>query len=484
MANVIIMEYQLKKLVSHYRKALQIKPDNVAVYDKIAELYYEQGELDKTLEVCQEALQIQPDLVSVPKVLNKMLQTLGFEGEEITAFQNLLQTKLDFESFQMLLSCSETMKTTADAKTWKDAFVLGYNLKQKKQWDEAIAAYMKAIEIEPSLSFSYLTLNYIINYCFSPEPKHLERIIASYHQLIQGRLTSYYAYVVLGDILTKQGKVVEAILAYKSAIDRTIYLNQKITTKYINSPKIDDVSFLIIGMGKAGTSSLYYYLYQHPQIIPATDKELHFFNKNFDLGVDWYLAHFPPLPVGGGFLTGEATPWYLGSYEVEKKVFQLFPQIKLIAILRNPVDRAISQYYMNVKLMKEHRSLEVAMTSEVEILKDIADPTQVIEKYWQTEKGYLWSGLYVYFLEKWMTVFPREQFLILRSEDLSSQTDKTMKQVYNFLEITDYSLSGYPKVNSGSYSKTNNELRKKLSDFFQPHNQKLEDYLGMKFNWE
>ncbi|MBN3958895.1 MAG: sulfotransferase domain-containing protein [Nostoc sp. NMS8] len=142
-------------------------------------------------------------------------------------------------------------------------------------------------------------------------------------------------------------------------------------------------------MGKAGTSSLYYYLYQHPQILPASDKELHFFNKYFDLGVDWYLAHFPPLPVEEGFLTGEATPWYLGSYEVEKRVFQLFPKIKLIAILRNPVTRAISQYNMSLKSMKEHRTLEVAMTSELEILKGIADPTQVIEKYWQTGKGYL-----------------------------------------------------------------------------------------------
>jgi tetratricopeptide (TPR) repeat protein len=478
------MKYQLKKLVTHYRKALQIKPDNLAVYGKIAELYYEQGELDKTLEVCQESLQIQADLASAPKVLNKILQTLGFEGEEITTFQNLLQSKLVYESFHLLLSRSEEVKTAADVKTWKDAIVLGYDLKEKNQWNEAIAAYMKAIKIEPSLSLSYFALNYIICYCTSLEQNELARIIASYHQIIQGRLTPSYADVTLGDMLSKQGKITEAITAYKTGINKTIYPNKKYTNKYIDSPKIYNVSFLIIGMGKAGTSSLHHYLCQHPQILPATDKELHFFNKNFDLGLDWYLAHFPPLPVEGGFLTGEATPWYLGSYEVEKKVFQLFPKIKLIAILRNPVDRAISQYYMNLKMMKEHRSLEVAMTSELEILKDIIDPTQVSEKYWQTEKGYLWFGLYFYFLEKWMTLFPREQFLILRSEDLSSQTDKTMKQVYEFLEIPDYSLSEYPKVNSGSYSITSNELRQKLSDFFQPHNQKLEDYLGMKFDWE
>ncbi|RCJ32532.1 hypothetical protein A6769_27755 [Nostoc punctiforme NIES-2108] len=186
------MEYQLKKIVTHYRKALQIKPDNLAVYDKIAELYYEQGELDKTLKVCQEALQIQSDLASVSKLLNKMLQTLGFEGEEITTFQNLLQIKLDYERVDILLSRSETVKTPADVKTWKNAIVLGYDFKEKKQWNEVITAYMKAIEIEPSLSLSYFTLNYISNYCLTPELNQLERIIAFYYQLIQGRLTSPY----------------------------------------------------------------------------------------------------------------------------------------------------------------------------------------------------------------------------------------------------------------------------------------------------
>lgn len=478
------MEYQLKKLVTHYRKALQIKPDNLAVYEKIAELYYGQRELDKTLEVCQEALQIQPDLASVPKILNKMLQTLGFQGEEITAFQNLLQSKLNYATFNMLLSPCEEVKTVADVKIWKDAIVLGNDLKEKNQWNEAIAASMKAIEIEPSFSLSYLLLNYIICCCTSLKQNELARIIASYYQIIQGRLTPSYANVALGDILTKQGKITEAITAYKTGIDKTIYANKKYTNKYIDSPKIYNVNFLIIGMGKAGTSSLYHYLSQHPQILPATAKELHFFNHNFELGIDWYLAHFPPVPVGGDFLTGEATPWYLSSNNVEKKVFQLFPNIKLIAILRNPIDRAISHYYMNLKLRKEHRSLEGAITSELAILKDITNPNLISEKYWQTESGYLWFGLYIYFLEKWMVLFPREQFLILQSEDLSSQTDKTMKQVYEFLGISNYLLSEYSKINSGAYANISNELRQKLSEFFQPHNQKLEDYLGMEFHWK
>ncbi|MEH2455979.1 hypothetical protein [Nostoc sp.] len=106
-----------------------------------------------------------------------------------------------YESFHLLLSCSEEVKTAADVKTWKDAIVLGYDFQEKNQCNEAITAYMKAIEIEPSLSLSYFELNYIICYCTLLEQNELARIIASYHQIIQGRLTPSYADVALGDIV-------------------------------------------------------------------------------------------------------------------------------------------------------------------------------------------------------------------------------------------------------------------------------------------
>lgn len=472
------------KLIDHYRKALKIKPNNLFVYNQIAELYYERGELDKTLELCQEALLIQSDLALPLRILYQVLQRLGFDKEEIATLQKGIQNKLGEKAFQTVLFSQPKVPTAADAKTWKDAIALGYALKVKNQWYEAIAAYLKAIEIEPALSWPHLELHsLIISYRISFDPNQLEKFINYYSQLIQVRSTHPFAYVLLGDILTKQGKKAEAITSYKTAIHQTTYLNKDYPVNYRNLSKAYEVKFLIIGVGKSGTSALYYYLCKHPQIIPPTQKELHFFNKNFQLGLDWYLAQFPPLPQSGGFLTGEATPWYLSSDGVEEKVFRLFPNIKLIVVLRNPVSRAISHYYMMNCTMGEHRFLEAAMLSELEILREIKNPIEISAKYWQTEKGYLWSGLYVYFLEKWMALFPREQFLILRSEDLYNRTAKTMQQVYEFLEIPDYSLPDYPKSNSGSYPNVSHELRQKLSDFFRPHNQNLEDYLGMKFHW-
>lgn len=470
------------KLIDHYRKALQIKPNNLVVYNQLAKLYYERGELEKTLEVCQEALQIQSNLMLVSTVLYQILQKLGFKEKEIETLQKGIQDNLGEEVFYDLLYINPKVLTITDVTTWKEAIALGYILKEKKQWNEAIYAYLKAIEIEPALSLPHIWLHHIITYCTSLETNQLEEITKLFIQSIQGLSTPYYAYLLLGDMLTKQGKIVEAIDAYRLGIHKTVCLNQRYPIKFINSSQHYQVNFLIIGAGKSGTTALYYYLCKHPKFIPPLQKELDFFNSNLELGLDWYLAHFPPLPNEGGFLTGEATPWYFGQEGVAEKVFQLFPNIKLILILRNPVSRAISHYYMNLKTT-ENRSLETAINSELKILSNLENPLQVSGEYWETEQGYLWFGLYSYFLEKWMALFPREQLLILRSEDLCNETAKTMQQVYEFLEIPDYPLPDYPKYNSSSYPNVNHELRQKLSDFFRPHNQKLEDYLGMKFDW-
>lgn len=81
-------------------------------------------------------------------------------------------------------------------------------------------------------------------------------------------------------------------------------------------------------------------------------------------------------------------------------------------------------------------------------------------------------------------MFPREQFLILKSEDLFANPSATMKQVYEFLNLPDHPLPEYRNYNPNSYPALNPVLRQQLADFFRPYNQELEDYLGMKFNWE
>ena len=102
---------------------------------------------------------------------------------------------------------------------------------------------------------------------------------------------------------------------------------------------------------------------------------------------------------------------------------------------------------MASKACLEHRSLENAIADEMAILGDAVSLIQVSETYWETERGYLWCSLYLPFLKKWMSLFSREQFLILNSEDLYNAPSKTLSRVFEFLNIADCDLISYTKLN-------------------------------------
>ena len=132
--------------------------------------------------------------------------------------------------------------------------------------------------------------------------------------------------------------------------------------------------FLIIGTQRGGTTSLYHYLQAHPCLQATTTKEVHFFDRKYHKGLMWYRGHFPTVWEKAcaqqvqkqAFVTGEASPSYLFHPHVYKRVAQALPQVKLIVLLRNPVDRAYSQYYHSIELGHESRSFEEAIRDEQE----------------------------------------------------------------------------------------------------------------------
>jgi Sulfotransferase domain len=209
------------------------------------------------------------------------------------------------------------------------------------------------------------------------------------------------------------------------------------------APNYGMLDFLIIGAQKCGTTSLYNYLVQHPQIVPALQKEVHFFDFNFDKGLDWYFGQFPNYNPADNLITGEASPYYIFHPLVAKRVHQLFPKVKLIVLLRNPVERAISHYYHEVRLGCEPLCLEEAIASEPirlqgETEKLIADGTYY--SFNHQHYTYLSRGIYVDQLQSWFNLFPREQFLILKSEDLYANPAQVLNKVLEFLEVSPYQL--------------------------------------------
>lgn len=253
--------------------------------------------------------------------------------------------------------------------------------------------------------------------------------------------------------------------------------------------------FLIIGAARCGTTSLYEYLISHPNISSASGKEVYFFDKKYSKGLNWYKSFFPFKSntlfhtnlSKNKILTGEATPRYLYHHHSPKRIFKTLPNVKLIVLLRNPIDRAYSHYQMEVDHNHETLSFEDAIEKEKSIVQHEIELMDHDENYYSVEfyrKSYLTRGIYVTQLKNWFKFFPRNQFLILKSEDFYFNTSDVYNKVLKFLELPEYNLQQYKQFKMRPYSSMNDEIRKKLTDYFTPYNKELYKLLGTNFNWE
>ena len=252
--------------------------------------------------------------------------------------------------------------------------------------------------------------------------------------------------------------------------------------------------FLIIGAARSGTTSLYEYLIQHPCIMPGVGKEIYFFDKKFDQGVNWYKSFFPTTMAKSKLekkqrtkcLTGEATPRYLHYPHAPKRVFNLVPNVKLIVLLRNPIDRSYSHYQMEVDSGHEELSFEDAIDQEKQKIVHDMKKMEKDENFYSVNfyrKSYLDRGIYADQLKRWFEFFPKEQFLIIQSEDLYSNTPKVYEKVLKFLDLPKFELNSFKAHRMRKYSNINTETRKKLIDYFKPHNEQLYQLLDRNFGW-
>ena len=99
--------------------------------------------------------------------------------------------------------------------------------------------------------------------------------------------------------------------------------------------------FIIIGAQMCGTTSLYDYLAKHPNVLLSYVKEIHFFDHSYNKGLLWYRSFFPLRIIKGKRMTGEASPYYIFHSHSAKRIAKTLPSVKLIVMLRNPVDRSI-----------------------------------------------------------------------------------------------------------------------------------------------
>lgn len=201
-------------------------------------------------------------------------------------------------------------------------------------------------------------------------------------------------------------------------------------------------NFLVIGTAKAGTTSLYNYLKVHPEIFMSPVKEPRFFglvgerpnfqgigdkkvNRTLITDLEEYKKLFEKVSYEKAI--GEASTWYLYSDKAAVQIKQYIPNAKLIAVLRNPVERAYSNY-----LHQRNRSCEEPLEDFNQALQE---EKKRIQNNWRPFWHYKNMGFYYIQLNRYFEVFPASQIKIYLQEDLIEKPMETMQQIFDFLEV-------------------------------------------------
>ena len=245
-------------------------------------------------------------------------------------------------------------------------------------------------------------------------------------------------------------------------------------------------NFIIIGTVRSGTTSLYYNICEHPSVLPADYDEIGFFDSNFQLGINWYRSMFPTKADMKKIrretqyaITGEDTPFYFWKDEVVERISQTLPNVKLILILRNPVDRAYSNYKLAVRTGNEKFSFDDAIDTEMRFMKD-----HTIRESIDQRRSYLAKGLYSKQLKLWRNNYSEKDIHILCTEDMRDKPKEELSKIFKFLEISEYDIKNPQQQKMYKYEDMNPDIRQKLIEYYRPHNRELFDLMGRKFDWD
>jgi hypothetical protein len=251
--------------------------------------------------------------------------------------------------------------------------------------------------------------------------------------------------------------------------------------------------FLVIGAQKCGTTALYAYLRWHPHVTGPAWKEVSFFDRHYGRGESWYRGQFPSRPwlwLRGGRsgqrpLVGEASPSYVLHPYAPQRVRALLPDVRLVVLLRDPVDRAFSHYHHEVALGREPLSFEEALDREDERtaaeLDRLGDTSYFSQPWW--DFTYAARGRYAEQLRRWLEVFPRDRLLVLASEQLRLEPARAYADVLAFIGADPFELAEYPPIFEREYAPMHPDTRARLERYFAPHNDDLYALLGEDLGW-
>lgn len=240
--------------------------------------------------------------------------------------------------------------------------------------------------------------------------------------------------------------------------------------------------FLVIGAQKSGSTSLFNYLGLHSSVLPSVQKEIFFFNRYYACGERWYRRYFPYQCrlIERGMITGEGSTTYLCSPEAPERVHALIPNVKLIAVLREPASRALSHYHHRVRAGREKRPAAEVFSAET--LQRWRDGESLPD----ADSVYLDRGRYAAHIRAWRNVFPADSLLVIQAEALFADTNAALSRVHQFLEIPHERLAENRVFNEGRRRGDKSEeaeILARLKAVYADMNKELKMMEGVEFDW-
>ncbi|MEL6469792.1 MAG: tetratricopeptide repeat protein [Cyanobacteria bacterium J06623_4] len=481
----------------HFQAAISLSPDYPWSYFEAGNIYFKQQKFDAAAAHFSKVVAFQPEAMWGNYWLAMSLDELGDKAQAISTYQTAAPLFEKSKKYHQAISIYQRI-VELDGDNVTALYKLARLLDREDNWRAAAIAYKKAIQLMPEPAHVCRELIALLQ-----RHAQIADALKMCQQLIDIESEYYWNYGLLAGVLLDVGDRPKALIYYQQAVEKRIHTSQP-TLGYRSSEECHStnkqVDFFVIGFAKTATTSLFNYLIQHPQILPPYCKEPHFFSKFAHYGMDWYLSQFPDTTFADTqnkrqnkrFITGEGSINYIENLHAPQRIFEQFPQAKLIVSLREPVQRTLSDYHMWIREGWEHRPLEQVIDFELSQLADSTVKQLTKGDHWRYENrygfvtSYLLRSLYVYHIQRWLAVFPREQFFFLEADQLSKAPQQTLSQLFDFLGVDDYHDINYRQHNRGAYYKknqNNNSATTRLRAFFKPHNALLEACLERTFDW-
>ncbi len=255
--------------------------------------------------------------------------------------------------------------------------------------------------------------------------------------------------------------------------------------------------YVIVGTQRGGTTSLQNLLTSHPNITSARlMKGVHYFDTGYHRGPNWYRLQFPTrlyarrvkAKTGSPLRVGDASPYYMFHPLAAERIAADLPEVKVIAVLRDPVERTISHHKHEVRRGNEHLTLSEALDAEKTRLEGEAGRIRreqpQYRSYAHQTYSYVARGHYADQVARLIELFGAERVLVVSSEQLFTDPESHYEELFDFLDVPQWTPSAFPHMNPTADKTVDDSVRRRLSDEFSASNSRLFELLGREWPWQ